>query len=366
MADETPKDEKTEEATPRRRSEAREKGQVAISSELIASVALSVALVSLLVSGGHTAQAFGLVVIGGIDALGADPLGTIDVGDASALFERAAKAVATGVLAVAVPLFLVGLLVGYGQVGFQIAPKAIHWDLARLNPVKGLSRLFSARSVVRTLSAALKIVLIGAAMIIVVSRSLPDVAAMVGNDLGPNLVLMGSILVRAVIAGLVVIFALGLFDLVFQRFQHDKDLRMSRKEIKEEHRNSDGDPHLRARIRQVQREMASRRMMADVPTATVVVTNPTHYAVALKYEPASDSSKSIGAPIVVAKGVDHVAQRIKEVARENGVLCFEDVPLARALHAQAEIGDEIPQDLYAAVASVLAYVYRVRGDRASA
>jgi flagellar biosynthesis protein FlhB len=262
-----------------------------------------------------------------------------------------------------VPLFLVGLLVGYGQVGFQVAPKAVRLDPSRLSPVKGFGRIFSARSAMRTLSALLKVVLIGAAMSTVVWSSISEVSTMVGNDLGPSLVATGTIVLRAAVAALIVVFALGLFDLVFQRSQHDKDLRMSRKELKEEHRNSEGDPHLRARIRQVQRELASRRMTTDVPNATVVVTNPTHYAVALRYEP--DGAPG-AAPVVVAKGVDHVARRIKEVAREHGVICFEDVPLARALHAQAEIGQEIPQDLYAAVASVLAYVYRVRGAGAAA
>ncbi len=360
MADETPKDEKTEEATPRRRSEAREKGQVAISTELISAVALSVGLTALLVGGGFIASRVGLLVVQGLDLVGARGRDELDPGAAASLFRQAAEGVVQGVLIVAVPLLLVGLLVGYGQVGFQIAPKAIGFDLARLNPTKGVSRLFSARSSVRTLSALLKVILIGAAMGTVTWLSLADIASMVGNELGPVMTATGSIVLRAAIAGLIVIFALGLFDLAFQRFQHDKDLRMSRKEIKEEHRNSDGDPHVRARIRQVQREMASRRMMADVPTATVVVTNPTHYAVALRYEGAGSAG---AAPTVVAKGVDLVAQRIKELAREHGVPCFEDVPLARALHAQVEIGQEIPVDLYAAVASVLAYVYRVRGER---
>jgi len=128
-------------------------------------------------------------------------------------------------------------------------------------------------------------------------------------------------------------------------------------------KNSEGDPHLKARVRRVQREMASRRMMADVPKATVVVTNPTHYAVALRYDRDEETGAGRGAPVVVAKGVDHVAERIKEIAREAEVLCYEDVPLARALHAQCEIGDEIPVDLFQAVATVLAYVYRVQGEQ---
>ncbi len=134
---------------------------------------------------------------------------------------------------------------------------------------------------------------------------------------------------------------------------------MTKQEIKEELKNIDGDPHVKARIRQIQREMASKRMMTAVPDATVVVTNPSHYAVALRYDRDRPDER---APEVVAKGMDFLAQRIKEVAADNGVVCFEDVPLARALHAQCEIGDEIPEDLFEAVASVLAYVYRVQGE----
>ena len=150
---------------------------------------------------------------------------------------------------------------------------------------------------------------------------------------------------------------LGLIDLAFQRWQLERDLRMSRQEIKEENRITEGDPHVKARVRQLQREMATSRMMADVPKATVVVTNPTHFSVALLYDRAAEGR----APRVVAKGVDFVAQRIRSVAGEAGVLCYEDPALARALHAQADIGQEIPEDLYAAVAEVLAYVYRLQG-----
>src|SRR6185503_1902075 len=154
---------------------------------------------------------------------------------------------------------------------------------------------------------------------------------------------------RTTVAALAVILLLAVLDALFQRRQYEGDLRMTRAEVKEEHRLTEGDPHVRARIRSVQRELAMRRMMEDVPKATVVVTNPTHFAVALRYE-REDGARH--APLVVAKGVDHLAERIKEVARAHGVACHEDVPLARALHARVRIGQEIPEELYAAVAAV--------------
>jgi flagellar biosynthetic protein FlhB len=188
---------------------------------------------------------------------------------------------------------------------------------------------------------------------------LGELSAMPGTDLGTALAMGANILVRCLIAGVLAMLSLALVDLVFQRLQHTKELRMTKKEVKDELKSTDGDPHVKSRIRQIQRELASRRMMADVPKATVVVTNPTHFAVALHYDRIGENG---GAPYVVAKGVDLVAQRIKEVAREAGVIVYEDRPLARALHASTEIGDVIPAELFQAVASVLAYVYRIQGE----
>ena len=157
------------------------------------------------------------------------------------------------------------------------------------------------------------------------------------------------------------ILALSLIDLVYQRFQHAKDLKMSKKEVRDEQKNSEGDPQVKARIRQVQREMAMNRMMADVPDATVVVTNPTHYAVALQY-----SRRRGRAPRVVAKGMDHLALRIRDLARESEVAVIEDPPLARALHRACEIGEHVPEELFEAVARLLAYVYRMEGRATAA
>ena len=171
-----------------------------------------------------------------------------------------------------------------------------------------------------------------------------------------------EVLLKAVAAGVLVILFLSIIDLNYQRYQHEKDLRMTKKEVKDEHKNTEGDPHVKARIRKVQRELATRRMMEDVPDATVVVTNPTHFAVALRY----DRSETEAAPRVVAKGVDEVALRIREVARSAGVPAYEDRLLARALHARVDIGDVIPEELFQAVAKVLAYVYRQEGKTAHA
>ncbi len=363
MAQDSDAGEKTEDATPRRREEAREKGQVPFSTEFIAALTLCMALGLYLMMGGPILEILGdrvRTAFAQIASMGQDD---IDIRVADALMRDAGDAGLEALLLFAGPLLGLTLLVGYGQIGLHISPKAIEWDLSKLNPIKGLGRLFSMRSVVRTTMASLKLTFIGLAIFVTAFRGLSSLTGIDGVEIGPVLLLADSLFVRAVVAALIAIVVLGVVDFAFQRFQHSKDLRMSKQEVREENKNIEGDPHIKARIRQVQREMASRRMMDEVPDATVVVTNPTHYAVALKYDRfASDG----GAPRVVAKGVDHVAQHIKQIARENDVTCFENVPLARALHAQCEIGDVIPEDLFEAVASVLAYVYRVQGEPVAA
>lgn len=359
MAEETQRDEKTEEATPRRREEAREKGQVAMSTETVAVLMLIATLAATLVVGGNLATVSGGVVVGSFEALHSIGTRELALPDAASLVRDAVSSVTPAAMLLILPAIVVGLLVAYGQVGFRLAPKAVALDPAKLNPVKGLGRLFSMRSFVRTSLSAAKICVIVASVAAVAIVHLGELSALPGTELGPALELGAHVLVRCLFAGVAAMLALALVDLVFQRLQHTKELRMTKNEVKDELKSTDGDPHVKSRIRQIQRELARRRMMADVPKATVVVTNPSHFAVALHYDARGAGGS---APYVVAKGVDLVAQRIKEVAREAGVVVYEDPPLARALHASVEIGDVIPEELFQAVASVLAYVYRIQGD----
>lgn len=363
MADEPNDQDKTEEASPRRRQEAREKGQVAFSQEFTAATMLVAGLGTAVLFGGSVVSGFGALVSDSLLVLGSRGTAELDTANATALIAADGERMMRGIAHFAVPLFLIGLLVAYGQVGFRITPKAVEFNPGKINPIKGLGRMFSMRSVVRTGLAVGKLGLIGVVMTIVATGDLGLVTGFERSDLGPVLAGIGKVVTKAAIAALVAIVVLGVVDMLFQRFQHSKDLRMTKQEVREEQKNIEGDPHNKARMRQVQREMAGRRMMADVPEATVVVTNPTHFAVALKYE-RDDANGS--APVVVAKGVDHVAQKIKQIARDNGVVLFEDVPLARALHANVEVGDAIPEQFFEAVAGVLAYVYRVRGEVAPA
>lgn len=368
MADSPDRDQKTEEATPRRRQEGREKGQVAYSTELVSALSLVAWVAALIFGGGFLASSSGALLAKSLGSLEVWADGTLDVETTAGLFREVGGELIGDLALFMLPVLGLVLVAGYSQVGFQISPKALSVDFARISPMKGFGRLFSARTAMRTVLAMGKILLIATTIVVIARGQFDRILTLESLELGPALEDARDIVLRCVFGALIVIVALAVFDFAFQRFQHERDLRMSKQEIKDENKQSEGDPHLKSRIRQVQREMAMRRMMQDVPEATVVVTNPTHYAVALAYE-RSDSGaggRRAFAPKVVAKGVDHLAQRIKQVASEAGVPLYEDVPLARALHAQCEIGDEIPFELYQAVAGVLAYVYRIDGRRDAA
>jgi len=365
VADDTSKDDKTEDATPRRLEESRDKGQVAMSSELVAALMLIAALGSAFLAGGPLVEACGSLIVNTLGDVGEFGKADIDATLVSAKLYTSWKAVIGPFAALVLPVLFVGAVAGYGQVGFLFTPKAIAVDPTKVNPMKGFARIFSMRGVVRTGLAALKIVVVAGTVCTIAWGQAPNVAKNTGGDL---LAVTGSLMhvgFLCLVGALIAILVLALVDFIYQRFQHEKDMRMSKKEVREEQKSSEGDPKLKAKIRQVQRELATNRMMEDVPDATVVITNPTHYAVALKYNRAGDAADG-RAPICVAKGVDHVAQRIKKIASENGVILYENVPLARALHAQVEIGEQISEELFHSVAEVLSYVYGLKGESAFA
>lgn len=365
MADDDDKSDKTEEATPKRREDAREEGQVALSQEILAATSLVGSFGVLVIGGGLLARNCGALVERSLGKMGELGREEFSAADWSAIIGGSARSMALPVLTLVVPLLAIVALAAYAQVGIQISPKAISWNPSRLDPVAGSKRLFSLRSFVRTGAAMLKISIVTFSAVFAVWKDLPNIARMADSELGPTLASVGAVLVHATKAALIAIVVIAVADFLYQRWQHARDLRMSKQDIKDEAKSTDGDPHNKALIRNAQREMSRRRMMSDVPKATVVITNPTHYAVALRYERSKD--EALGrAPVVVAKGVDDVAQRIKKVATDAHVPLVENVPLARALHAQVEIGDEIPAALFQAVAGVLAYVYRLEGERPTA
>ena len=359
---EADRSEKTEEATPRRLETAREEGQVAMSSEFLSVMMLTAAVAGVVSLGGRVMHSGGTTLADVFAALPSLGLQDYSAHEWAELVKQVLGRPLPVLALVMTPPLIVGLLVGYGQVGLLVTPKAVGFKPEKLDPRKGFGRMFGARGWMRTVLAALKITLVMTVMGAVAASQMGAVSRLAGDDLGPVLRGTVRIVLWSVSAGLLVLVLLSLFDLLFQRWQFSRDMRMSKKEVRDEQKTTDGDPHVKARIRRIQRELASQRMMEEVPKATVVVTNPTHYAVALSYARESDEARG-RAPRLVAKGTDATALRIREIAAEHDVPRVEDRPLARALYAQVKIGDEVPAELFQAVAAVLAYVYQLQEEK---
>jgi flagellar biosynthetic protein FlhB len=345
-------EERTEQATPKRRDDARKRGQVPHSREVTATAGLLGGLAIL--------QASGSAFLTGLGESMRQTLGHLPTEAPSpALVTTAGIALALRLLLLLAPL-LGGLLViavvaNVAQVGLLLTAKPLAPDVNRINPAQGLKRLFGRQGLVELVKALVKLAIVGVVTYRVFLDRFQPVVMLTGADpLAAAAAIAGAVFEVGYKAGFGLL-ALALLDYGYQRWEYERGLRMSRQELREEYKQTEGDPQLKARIRRTQRQMAMRRMMQAVPTADVVLTNPTHLAVALQYDAAR-----MAAPTVVAKGAELIAERIKTVAAEHGVPVLENKPLARALHAACEIGDQIPADLYQAVAEVLAFIFSLK------
>jgi flagellar biosynthetic protein FlhB len=346
---------KTEKATPKKKEEARKKGQVAKSMDLTGASVLLAGLFALGATGPATAQRLGDGVHDALAAGGGrDPVTVNTVGDLLLASGNTAVACLAPVVAMCAAA---AIIVNLAQVGIRPKTKALTPDFKRLNPKPGIQRLVGKEGLVELVKNLVKLGVVGWVVLSAVVPHIGDYAAMVGMSplqLGGAIVtLVKSIAMRAAFAFLLI----GFVDYIYQRHRHEKSLRMEKKEVQEESKGQDLPAEVKGAIRQRQREAARARMMADVPNADVVVTNPTHFSVALKYDGVS------AAPIVVAKGQDLIALRIRELAADAGIPIVPDPPLARSLHGSVEVGQQIPEELFQAVAQILAYVYRVAGRR---
>jgi flagellar biosynthetic protein FlhB len=351
-----PADDKTEKATPKKARESRKKGQVAKSTEINGAFVLVAGLIGV--------SSFGPKIVAGI----ADSMrnsfaqiahaGSVTSGAGlSSLFQMVFHTVLLALGPIAGLAVSAALLSNVAQVGFRPSMTALKPNFKRLNPVAGAKNLFGPRIGAETLKALSKVAMVGAVAAMTLVPMIRHLSAGVGTSpiaLGSLLASSTKVIVERVVVAYVLI---ALVDLVWQRKRHAKQLKMSKHEVKEEHKQTQLPPEVKSALRRRQIQAARARMMAAVPTADVVVTNPTHYAVALRY----DGSKP--APTVVAKGKNHVATQIRRIADENGVPIVPDPPLARSLHAGVEIDHMIPAELYAAVAQVLAFVYKMAGRR---
>ena len=260
-------------------------------------------------------------------------------------------------IAVLIALALAGTL---GQNGLLFTPKKMQPKLSNINPINGVKRMFGTQAIVEFTKGLLKVLVVGAVVAFIVIPQFTDPSLIMDQSVEATLQQIQEMIVLILVVVVLVLGAIAYFDLIYQKMQHKKKLKMTKQEVKDEHKESEGDPKVKGRIRALRQERHRQRMMAAVPEATVVVTNPTHYAVALTY-----NMDDMAAPMCVAKGVDYIARRIRQIAETHDVPIVEDPPLARALHATVEIDQEIPEEHYKAVAEVIGYVMRLKGQMAS-
>ena len=351
MAEESDQ-ERTEPASPQRLQKAREDGQVIQSRELGTFVVLMVSGATLWAMSGSLGQAMAQIMRGGLafePGVARDSAHVMAL--LSGLFFDATLALAPFLFLVLVAALASPILLR----GWMFSTKALAPKFNRLNPLSGVKRMVSWQGLVELVKSLLKVGLLGGVAAWLIWINLDAIFSLSLEEPRTAIAHMGDLIGKIFLLVSGAMIFVVLIDLPFQIWNHFKQLRMSKEEVRREHKENEGDPHLKARIRQQQREVARRRMMAEIPTADVVVTNPTHYAVALKY-----TEGKMRAPVVVAKGADLVAAKIREVAAEHNIPMLEAPPLARALLRHTELGDEIPATLYTAVAEVLAYVFQLR------
>ena len=345
--------EKTESATPKKRQDARKKGQVAKSNELPGAFILFFTFLSLLMFGGffkdHFFKIFRVIFT---DYL----LSDVSVQNVTTLFGHL---MIEGVILLS-PIFAVtmfiALLGNYLQIGLLFTGDPLLMKFSKINPLEGAKKIFGLRSVVEFLKSMLKVTVVGVVVYITLSGQIKQIMTLSHLSLENTLSFVASITVKLGITIGLILVVLAVFDYIYQKYEHEKSLKMSKQDIKDEYKKSEGDPLIKGKIKERQRKLAMQRMMQEIPNADVVITNPTHYAIALKY-----NASAMEAPKVIAKGKDYLALKIREIAKENNIVMMENKPLARALYNQVELGDSIPADLFQAVAEVLAYVYKIKG-----
>lgn len=345
-------EEKTEDATPKRLQEAREKGQVAKSVELNAAFGILLAFFVMQVMGGFIFEELGLFMRYVYAGFSTQDLTLVEL---ERLFLAAAAVLLKTALPIMVAIAMVAVVMNLLQVGFLFTMEPLTPKLEKLDPIAGAGRLLSKRSLVELGKSLFKVCVVGFFVYRFIRQNLLYDAMLINAELWDSVQTITSMTLGMVFEISAVMIILAALDYLYQNWEYRQNLKMSKHELKQEFKQNEGDPLIKGKIKERQRAMAMRRMMQEVPKADVVVANPTHFAVALKYDNAV-----MAAPQVVAKGQDFTALRIKEIAKEHKVAVVENKPLARALFAATEIGDAVPPELYKSVAEVLAYVYRLK------
>jgi len=346
-------DEKTEKATPRKRKKAREEGQVLQSKEINTSLTLLAAFVLLFLLSGYIGSSMRIVSLLIFDEYLLNE-NLYNISNVQILSINIIFRILLIILPFALIILVIGVVSSYLQVGFLITPKPIQPKLSKLDPVKGLKKLFSMEKVVELFKSLFKIFVIGFIVIRYIAGQLGTIFSMMAMEVDQIILITSRITLNIGIRAGLVLVLLAIIDYFYQRYEYEKKLKMSKQEVKDEHKQIEGDPKIKSKIRQKQMQISMRRMMQEIPKADVIITNPTHFAVAIQYAP-----EKYAAPFVIAKGQNLIAQNIKKQAAIHEVPVIENKYLAKTLYETVEIGQIIPQDLYEAVAEVLAYVYQM-------
>lgn len=345
--------EKTEKATPKKREDSRKKGQVLKSQDVTSALVILCVFLFLF----FAAPFFRERVFHFFEFTFTELVSTPSITKDSVMLVYIQVLLKMAVILL--PVFIVSIIAGVSgnlmQFGFLFTTEPLKFDLKKIDPIKGLKRIFSIRAIVELLKSVLKISFIGSVTATIVVINIDKVLGLAFKTPAETLMTVATLVgIMGIVAAFVLLF-ISILDYFYQKYDYEKNLKMSKQDIKDEYKNMEGDPLIKSRIKQTQREMAMRRMMQEVPEADVVITNPTHYAIALKYK-----DGEMDAPIVVAKGVDFVAQKIKMIAKEHDIVMVENRPLARAMYDEVEIDQAVPEQFFKAVAEVLAYVYRLK------
>ncbi|MEM6258362.1 MAG: flagellar biosynthesis protein FlhB [Planctomycetota bacterium] len=355
---ETTGQEKTEAPTPNRLRKAREEGNIARSTDLTAALMLLFAIVLLYLFSTRLFESMAGVLhrlLSSVDA--SNPTRSDDLGP---VFDYLLGLIGWTVLPLLIAIAGVGMLVTAGQTGLLLTGKPLVPKFSKLNPLTGFKRLFDARAAIRLVMSLGKVIIISAVATLMIMAEIDAIAALPTMTIAAATAAAAHMTFMLALKLAVLLVILALLDFAFQKYQHTKDMRMTKQEVRQEMKDMDGDPLMKQRRARVARQLAMQRMAQQVPNADVVITNPTHLSIALRYD-----SDTMAAPRVIAKGADFMAMRIRQIATANGIPLVERKPLARALYSSVEVGDEVPEEHYAAVAEILAYVYRLSGKVAT-
>lgn len=345
--------EKTEKATPKKREDSRKKGQVLKSADVTSAILLLSVFIFLFFGAGFMKDRFYKFFKETFNTY--LTMDNLNIEQTMLIYVEVLKEMAFILLPVMAIAMLAAVAGNLVQFGLLFTGEPLKFDLKKIDPIKGLKRIFSMKAIIELLKSLLKISFIGGVTTIILYMNIGKVLDLAFKTPSAVMKTVGQLVALMGITASFVLLFISILDFLYQKFYYEKNLKMSKQDIKDEYKNSEGDPLIKSKIKQRQREMAMRRMMQEVPDADVVITNPTHYAIALKYK-----DGEMEAPVIVAKGADFIAQKIKLIAKENNIVTVENRPLARALYSETEVGDHIPDQFFKAVAEVLAYVYRIQ------